>query len=211
VFDFSAPDGGSFECSLDGGGFTACSSPRTVHVAKGRHSFQARQAGFDATTANFRWTVASDAVVRASSTTNGITQTNAGHACGGPRGDWVWRVVNRGSALTVTYDLHWTFPPGSNTAPINGTGHAPPLNGLTLTITIVDGHLKSVASGNGFTGVAEADIVAKLVGSPAHPRITFVQSNLTGTVSGGGASVPFGTTGGRLGFLVHEQRFAGCP
>jgi hypothetical protein len=45
TFEFTGSDAravASFQCSLDGASFAACSSPHTVKVNKGRHSFQVR-------------------------------------------------------------------------------------------------------------------------------------------------------------------------
>jgi subtilisin family serine protease len=45
VFAFArsdAPLGGGFQCQLDGGAFTACASPATYTVRRGRHSFAVR-------------------------------------------------------------------------------------------------------------------------------------------------------------------------
>jgi hypothetical protein len=63
VFDFSASEpGSSFECSLDGAAFEACSSPqRYTDVGEGSHNFKVRaidQAGnVDPTPASHDWTV----------------------------------------------------------------------------------------------------------------------------------------------------------
>jgi VCBS repeat-containing protein len=59
-FGFSGPEpDGSFECSLDGAPFTACSSPFTVTVAAGPHTFEVRfvdAAGRTGPSARRTWT-----------------------------------------------------------------------------------------------------------------------------------------------------------
>jgi hypothetical protein len=62
-FSFSATQiGSSFECDLDGGGFAACSSPKTyAGVADGAHTFQVRAvdpaANVDGRPAAYSWTI----------------------------------------------------------------------------------------------------------------------------------------------------------
>jgi hypothetical protein len=50
-----------FECQIDGEGFAACTSPKTVHVKKGQHIFQVRaidaHLNVDLTPASWTWTV----------------------------------------------------------------------------------------------------------------------------------------------------------
>ena len=60
VFEFTSNEAGStFECSLNGSPFTACTSPKTVKAAKGRNVFQVRaidKAGnVDNTPASYTW------------------------------------------------------------------------------------------------------------------------------------------------------------
>ncbi len=63
TFEFSASEPGArFECNLDGNlGFSPCTSPTTVKVALGKHSFTVRAidaaGNADATPDNHRWKV----------------------------------------------------------------------------------------------------------------------------------------------------------
>jgi hypothetical protein len=64
TFEFTATDAravAGFECSLDGGAFAACTSPHTVKVKRGKHTFSVRaadQAGnVDASPATYDWKV----------------------------------------------------------------------------------------------------------------------------------------------------------
>src|SRR4029079_2896554 len=59
----STEAGSSFECRVDGGSWTACSSPHSISPAltEGSHTFQARATdtagNTDATPASYTWTV----------------------------------------------------------------------------------------------------------------------------------------------------------
>jgi hypothetical protein len=61
TFTFTASvAGASFQCSLDGAAFAACTSPVTVTVKKGKHSFAVRSTAkgqTDQSPANFNWKV----------------------------------------------------------------------------------------------------------------------------------------------------------
>ena len=62
TFTFTGSDRAvsGFQCSLDSGPFTACTSPHTVRVKKGRHTFQVRaidQAGNVGAPATYEWKV----------------------------------------------------------------------------------------------------------------------------------------------------------
>jgi large repetitive protein len=60
-FEFSGTDTravAGFQCSLDGGAFATCTSPQTVKVKKGRHTFEVRavdQAGNVGAAASDSW------------------------------------------------------------------------------------------------------------------------------------------------------------
>jgi hypothetical protein len=210
-FAFSAADGTAFECSLDGGGFAPCTSPRAVVAPPGSHTFQAQVAGQSATVASFAWSVARDALIDDTTVTNGITQTSIGHACGGPNGTWRYTLTMRGEAVTADYHLHWIFAPGSRSAPIDGTAHIEPVSGIQVHVTIAGGHITIEASGNGFNGTSEADLDAKLVGPSTHPALKLVESEITGTIFGGGVASPFSIGGGDAKQPIRQGRFAGCP
>ena len=61
TFEFGADEAATFECSLDGGPFAACTSPDTLTVKKGDHSFAVRAVdtagNVDASPASDTWKV----------------------------------------------------------------------------------------------------------------------------------------------------------
>jgi hypothetical protein len=64
TFEFSGTDTRAvtgFECSLDGAAFASCTSPHTLKVKKGRHTFEVRAvddaANRDASVASYSWKV----------------------------------------------------------------------------------------------------------------------------------------------------------
>ena len=62
IFTFSSEAGAGFECELDGGGFAACTSPKTYSgLAEGAHTFRVRArdaaGNADPTPATRSWTV----------------------------------------------------------------------------------------------------------------------------------------------------------
>jgi hypothetical protein len=61
TFFFISNEAGGFECSLDGDGFTPCTSPFKTKVKKGKHTFEVRAIdeadNVDATPAEFAFKV----------------------------------------------------------------------------------------------------------------------------------------------------------
>jgi hypothetical protein len=68
TFEFTSNEAGTFQCSVDGGGFSGCTSPRTLGpLAEGEHSFQVRAVdtanNIDATPAIRTFTVDTEAEI----------------------------------------------------------------------------------------------------------------------------------------------------
>jgi hypothetical protein len=58
TFTDDAPTHATYECNLDGGPFTGCSSPRFLRVRRGPHIFRVRAVGAEIpVAASFRWVV----------------------------------------------------------------------------------------------------------------------------------------------------------
>jgi pectate lyase len=75
-FEFTSEAGAGFECSLDGGSFAACTSPKTYSgLTGGLHTFQVRASasgGIDPTPASYSWTVGQSPGTLA----NGLTRSS---------------------------------------------------------------------------------------------------------------------------------------
>ncbi len=86
-FVWTGEDGGSFECSVDGGAFAPCVSPFTLsNVAGGKHTFVVRQidaAGNVGLNQSVSWTVGDAAKPTAPGKVQAITGTNAAVAVQG--------------------------------------------------------------------------------------------------------------------------------
>jgi hypothetical protein len=80
-FSFTGEAGATFACQLDGGGFSACTSPKSyTGLAAGSHTFNVRQAdtaGNISANASFTWTIDLTAPAAPSITANPVNPTNS--------------------------------------------------------------------------------------------------------------------------------------
>jgi Bacterial Ig-like domain/Chitobiase/beta-hexosaminidase C-terminal domain len=80
-FSFTGEAGATFACQLDGGGFSACTSPKAYSgLAEGSHTFNVRQtdtAGNTSPSATFTWTIDTTAPAAPSITANPPNPTNS--------------------------------------------------------------------------------------------------------------------------------------
>jgi hypothetical protein len=153
VFTFSGTDNVTpanaltFECQLDGGGFSSCASPKTYNnLSIGIHTFKVRAkdaaGNVDATPATFTWEITTSAAI-----------TTVNMACGSPTpvtGKINFRLLDpEGDLLTMTFvsSSNQTLVPNANVH-INGTGEirtvvitgAPGVSGVsTVTFHLSDG------------------------------------------------------------------------
>jgi RNA polymerase sigma factor (sigma-70 family) len=128
-FSFTAGEPASFMCSLDGSGFSPCSSPKGYQgLATGQHAFAVRAtdaAGNTGAPASYSWTIAPPALpdlVVSSLTASSATVTNAGSAAAGPSvltvsvpgGTFTIPGLAPGASATRTWST--CIPPGNITA-----------------------------------------------------------------------------------------------
>ena len=118
TFGFASPDGASFECSLDGGAWRACTSPATYGgLANGTHSFAVRAVdaagNVDGTPPTRAWTVRLDGapVARISVVRDGDGFTlNAGGSTDPDGGSLVYRWQRNGASAGTGATMHYTAP-----------------------------------------------------------------------------------------------------
>jgi uncharacterized repeat protein (TIGR01451 family) len=149
----ATPAGATFECSLDGAAFTACTaSPSFTNLAQGAHHFEARAVSNgtrDATPAVRDWfvdTVAPAAPVLTSPAANATTSATPVFVGTAEPGSSVTVSVDGAPVCTVTADASGAFacaaptalPPGSHTVtatakdPVGNT--SPPSTGVPFTV-----------------------------------------------------------------------------
>jgi hypothetical protein len=117
-FSFSANEPASFTCSLDGSGFSSCSSPKSYQgLSTGQHTFTVRatdDAGNTGGPTSYSWTIAPPALpdlVISSLTPSSVTVSNVGNAPAGafavtvdvPGGTFTFSGLAAGASQTRTW------------------------------------------------------------------------------------------------------------
>ena len=201
TFAFSSPTSGAqFQCQVDGGGFQPCSSPDTLYLANGSHTFQVEAGanGNFGAPASFTWTTnvaappADTLVVDAppyaiDSLDTGIAFTTSS-----------WQV------LQATCDTLYTVSNGSpsDIVPLSATGDpVVSSDGLTATITVRSG-LK-FASGEDITAQSFADAVNRLQNPALGSGASYLADGITSATADGQTLVitmskPLGDLASRL-------------
>ena len=119
TFEFSANEAGTFECSLDGTAFAACTSPVTLTgLAVGPHSFavQARDAAgnVDASPHTWNWTVSTCTTTTVTLTADGDAWFNSGSPAENKGADSILKVMSKsgGNLRSVVRFPMGTVPAG---------------------------------------------------------------------------------------------------
>ncbi|NBR00568.1 MAG: hypothetical protein EBT97_08985, partial [Actinobacteria bacterium] len=179
TFTGSGTAGATFECSLDGAAWAACTSPVALsNLSPGSHTFRAREtvSGVTGSNSSNTWTV--DPVLGApvaswtsasTSPTNGTTQSfglSFNESINGLDGT---DITNAGTASGCTFSVTGTQPGTSFTVTATGCGEGTVRARLTaLSVSDLSGTAGPGASGT-------ANTVASTitgVGSPSHSGIT---------------------------------------
>ncbi|HET9906365.1 MAG TPA: ExeM/NucH family extracellular endonuclease [Anaerolineales bacterium] len=178
--DVTVPGNLNFECQLDGGGFTACTSPQSyTSLSDGSHTFQVRaidEAGnVDSTPASFTWTidtvaptisVAAGGVCSASGGTMNltVTDTNSVNLSGSSSNTTAVpnaNIVFGGSGSNRTVGI--TAVAGSTvrtaTVTITATDAAGNTSSTTITVTV------GTNANNTLNGTSGADLILGLDGN----------------------------------------------
>jgi hypothetical protein len=175
TFTFVSPDAGSgatFQCSIDGSGFTACSSPRTfANLGAGAHTFAVRVrdavGNFDPTPATRTWTV--DTVPPQTMITSGPTGAVAAASA-----TFVFTSNEQDATFTCRID-GGAFAPC--TSPHNLLGLAQGAHTFAVRATDAAGHTDTTAATRTWTVDTLAPEVEITVGPSeggiSGPRVTF--------------------------------------
>ncbi|MEX2646889.1 MAG: PxKF domain-containing protein [Gaiellaceae bacterium] len=158
TFSFtSQADGATFQCSLDGAGFTSCSSPHTVSgpLAEGPHRFEVRAVlgggdEVDPSPAVYRWTVDTVASAGTLDQHNGrVLSTNQGRSIGGPDNPRLAQIFTpsvTGELPEASVGLRCATTPGTIEASIRATN-----GGIPDDAQILATDTAAVGTGNAFT------------------------------------------------------------
>ncbi len=178
-FTFSSEPGATFECKLDSGAFTACTSPFTTPVlSNGSHTFQVRATDIlgntDTTPASYTWTV--DTV------SPNVTINKAG--------------ADPTSALTINFTAVFNEPVtgfGNTVTDVSLSGSAGATTAVVTEISPNDGTTYNVAVSGMITSgdviaTIPASAAADLAGNPNNPSsstdniVAYVLDNNSPTV-----------------------------
>ena len=186
-FSFTGEAGATFACQLDGGGFTACTSPKAYSgLAAGSHTFQVRQtdgAGNTGPAASYTWTIDSTAPAAPSITANPANPTNSTSASftfGGEAGGTYGCQLDGGGFTACTSPKAYSgLTAGSHTFQVRQTdtaGNTGPNASYTWTIDLTApaapaitanpaNPTNSTAPSFSFTGEAGATFACQLDGA----------------------------------------------
>jgi hypothetical protein len=216
-FSFTGEAGATFQCQLDGGGFSACTSPKAYSgLTAGSHTFQVRQtdtAGNQGPAASYTWTIDLTAPVAPSITATPPSLSNSRSASFSFTGEagatFECQLDGGGFSTCTSPKLYTLLADGSHTFNVrqrDAAGNASPNASYTWTIDT--------------TAPAAPNIMAQ----PANPtNLTSASFSFTGEagatfqcqLDGGGFSActspkPYsGLSGGSHTFLVHQTDTAG--
>ena len=118
-FTFSATETTIFECQMDSGGYSACSSPKSYTLTAGSHAFQVRAidlaGNIDATPATYTWNIDTSApnapVVAGTTPTNSTTPTWTWMPGGGGIGAYRFRLDNIDLTTGATATTNTSYTP----------------------------------------------------------------------------------------------------
>jgi CSLREA domain-containing protein len=168
-FSFSGTDSGtgvaSFQCAIDGGGFSGCTSPKTyTGLSDGSHTFQVRAidgiGNQDPTPASFTWTI--------DTTAPGVAINQASAQADPTTGSPIHFTVIFNEAVTgfTGSDVTLSGTAGATTslvtqlAPNNGTAYDVAVSGMTTDGTVIatiPANAASDAAANGNTASTSTD------------------------------------------------------